>query len=562
MTTYTPVATPAAIVAAINDDARSAGDVVVLPGGAFDCSALDNLAPATTGVTIRGQGIASTTVKGLWNLTMNGGTLNMQDFAIDQDGYDQVDLGVFEPEWGTFNFDRLHIFGELDAESLRLVMVDSDDGVTNAYFNDCIIKNTNGHAFYTGGTNGADSETILTDTTVYGADTDNLARLLTGTAGFNINMVRGLLDDSSRASWGNNNASVASNAGDSTQTILTQMRVIGRLGSKVSTDRCVVVHRAGIYPMVNTHDDELTTHIATEFDMREALAGGLFVLWNSSAANQTYESCWIRGNPGVSSLAFKIGNNSDGAAGRFRNCCFSDFDIVLAVYHTSGGRSLELTNTCMEGCTYYWLGAGSSTTTITGGYNTLEGAELAGGGSDYPTLTGDILGEAPELEANRVPVLGGNCDQNGDNAVTLEGAMDIKGHVRKPYSGVICRGPVERQIPPASSLDFGYDTIGMVEIASTTEVDISLDPRYRYELTHTGIDRSGNDDTDAALSVWLSTLSATITADGSVEDEKYELTDGASEIFGPGISKLYLLSVANADGTLKIVRIGTPTNSY
>jgi len=31
---------------------------------------------------------------------------------------------------------------------------------------------------------------------------------------------------------------------------------------------------------------------------------------------------------------------------------------------------------------------------------------------------------------------------------------------------------------------------------------------------------------------------------------------------GPGISKLYIVSKATADGVLKPVRIGTPTNSY
>ena len=106
------------------------------------------------------------------------------------------------------------------------------------------------------------------------------------------------------------------------------------------------------------------------------------------------------------------------------------------------------------------------------------------------------------------------------------------------------------------------DKIGMVALSGATQVTLNLDPRYQYKLIHTGADASGNDDANSALSAWLSTLSATITANKTVEDEKFELTDGANETVGPGISKLYLVSTANADAVLKIVRIGTPTNSY
>lgn len=106
------------------------------------------------------------------------------------------------------------------------------------------------------------------------------------------------------------------------------------------------------------------------------------------------------------------------------------------------------------------------------------------------------------------------------------------------------------------------DKFGMVALTAGTEVLVLLDARYQYKLIHTGADASGNDDAASALSAWLSTLTAVITANKSVEDEKFELTDGASETIGPGISKLYLVSVATADAVLKIVRIGTPTNSY
>jgi len=106
------------------------------------------------------------------------------------------------------------------------------------------------------------------------------------------------------------------------------------------------------------------------------------------------------------------------------------------------------------------------------------------------------------------------------------------------------------------------DKFGMVALNAATEVTLTLDPRYQYKLIHTGDDASGNDDAQSALSAWVSTLSGTITANKTVEDEKYELLTDTDETFGPGISKLYLVSTTGADGVLKIVRIGTPTNSY
>ena len=106
------------------------------------------------------------------------------------------------------------------------------------------------------------------------------------------------------------------------------------------------------------------------------------------------------------------------------------------------------------------------------------------------------------------------------------------------------------------------DKFGMVALASTTEVELALDPRYQYKLIHTGAGADGTDDANSALSAWLSTLSATITCDKTAEDEKFELTDGANETIGPGISTLYLKSTATADAVIKVVRIGTPSNSY
>lgn len=106
------------------------------------------------------------------------------------------------------------------------------------------------------------------------------------------------------------------------------------------------------------------------------------------------------------------------------------------------------------------------------------------------------------------------------------------------------------------------DAFGMIALASTSEVSVSLDPRYQYKFTHTGVDASGNGDANSQLSAWLSTLSATIACDKTVEDEKYELIQATSETLGPGISTLYIKSTATADGILKFVRIGSPTTSY
>ncbi len=111
------------------------------------------------------------------------------------------------------------------------------------------------------------------------------------------------------------------------------------------------------------------------------------------------------------------------------------------------------------------------------------------------------------------------------------------------------------------------DVFGMFSLTADTEITLPLDVRYSYRITHTGADAAGNDDGagDSLLeeaSAWLSTLSGTITCDGTVEDEKYELTDGTSETFGPGIGNLYVKSVSGADAVIKLFRMGTPTVSY
>lgn len=106
------------------------------------------------------------------------------------------------------------------------------------------------------------------------------------------------------------------------------------------------------------------------------------------------------------------------------------------------------------------------------------------------------------------------------------------------------------------------DKFGMLALTADTQITLALDPRYQYKLIHTGADAGGNDDAQSAISAWLSTKSATITASKTVEDEKFELADGSNETLGPGIKNLYIVSTTGADAVLKIVRIGTPANSY
>ena len=106
------------------------------------------------------------------------------------------------------------------------------------------------------------------------------------------------------------------------------------------------------------------------------------------------------------------------------------------------------------------------------------------------------------------------------------------------------------------------DVFGMVALNGATEVTLNLDARYQYKLVHTGAGADGTADANSQKSAWLSTLSATITCDKTVEDVKHELLTSTNETFGPGISKLYLKSTADADAVLKIVRVGTPTSSY
>lgn len=98
------------------------------------------------------------------------------------------------------------------------------------------------------------------------------------------------------------------------------------------------------------------------------------------------------------------------------------------------------------------------------------------------------------------------------------------------------------------------DAFGLFSLTGATEITLELNPRYAYKFTHTGKDSAGNDDANSAKSAWLSTSSATITADNTVEDEKLWVADGGNETIGPGISTLYVVSTADADAAIQIVR--------
>jgi hypothetical protein len=94
----------------------------------------------------------------------------------------------------------------------------------------------------------------------------------------------------------------------------------------------------------------------------------------------------------------------------------------------------------------------------------------------------------------------------------------------------------------------------MFSLTGATEITLELQPMYAYTFIHTGDDSAGNDDAQSALSAWFSTLSGTITADNTVEDEKTWIADEQEITLGPGIEKLYVVSTAGADAAIKIVR--------
>lgn len=102
---------------------------------------------------------------------------------------------------------------------------------------------------------------------------------------------------------------------------------------------------------------------------------------------------------------------------------------------------------------------------------------------------------------------------------------------------------------------------GTVALNGATEVTVTLDEKFAYQVRHTGVDAALNDDAASALSAFLSYASG-VTPTPAEEDDKYALMDGQSVEIGPGISTLFIDAVATADGILTIARKGTSTRAW
>ncbi|MHC4121713.1 MAG: hypothetical protein ACYSWO_29935 [Planctomycetota bacterium] len=102
---------------------------------------------------------------------------------------------------------------------------------------------------------------------------------------------------------------------------------------------------------------------------------------------------------------------------------------------------------------------------------------------------------------------------------------------------------------------------GAVAIVGASEVTVTLDEKFAYEVRHTGVDAAGVDDTASALTAYLANASGVI-ADMSEADGKYPLMDGQSVEVGPGITTLYIGAAATADGILAFSRKGTSTRAW
>jgi hypothetical protein len=102
---------------------------------------------------------------------------------------------------------------------------------------------------------------------------------------------------------------------------------------------------------------------------------------------------------------------------------------------------------------------------------------------------------------------------------------------------------------------------GTVALDGSNEVAVTLDSQFAYEVRHTGVDASGNDDANSALTAYLSRTSGCI-ADMSEVDDKYPLMDGQKTEIGPGITTLYVVAAVNADGILIFSRKGISTLAW
>ena len=103
---------------------------------------------------------------------------------------------------------------------------------------------------------------------------------------------------------------------------------------------------------------------------------------------------------------------------------------------------------------------------------------------------------------------------------------------------------------------------GTVALNGATEVTVTLDEKYAYMVRHTGLDASGNNDANSAITAYLSYESGLAGVNLSEEDDKYPLLDGDLVAIGPGISTLYIDSTAGADGILAFSRINEMTRCW
>ncbi len=106
------------------------------------------------------------------------------------------------------------------------------------------------------------------------------------------------------------------------------------------------------------------------------------------------------------------------------------------------------------------------------------------------------------------------------------------------------------------------DHFGTVALNGSTEVTVTLDERFAYQVRHTGIDASATDDANSALTAFLSYATGLAGVDLSEEDDKYPLIDGQSVEIGPGIATLYIDAAANADAILLFARKGLSTRTW
>jgi len=102
---------------------------------------------------------------------------------------------------------------------------------------------------------------------------------------------------------------------------------------------------------------------------------------------------------------------------------------------------------------------------------------------------------------------------------------------------------------------------GTVQLTGATEIVVTLDPTYAYTVQHTGKDEASVDDGPSLLPAFLSFASG-VTATGVTEDDKYALTDNNIVTIGPGITTLYIDSVATADAVLSFSRQGILTRAF